>query len=87
MKFRQANLNNFKFPSIINGMRLILSMASLLVISLVIFNGYVNSPDIDREADISAVRTDPMTSAANVSQVLQDAASLQRQALEQQLQK
>ena len=62
-------------------------MASLLVISLVIFNGYANKPDHDSGTDIGAGQADPIASAENVSQVLQDAANLQRQALEQQLQK
>ena len=61
-------------------------MASLLVISLLIFNGYANGPGSDSGTQVSGQQLDPISKAENVNQVIHDAASLQRQALEKQLQ-
>lgn len=61
-------------------------MASLLVISLLIFNGYANSPGSDSGTHISGQQIDPISKAENVSEVIHDSANLQRQALKKQLQ-
>jgi hypothetical protein len=65
-------------------MRFIFMMASLLIISSLIFNGYSNgmADDGDPGAQIRA----PIEKAENVSQLLEDTAALQRQALEKQIQ-
>ena len=57
-------------------------MASLLVISLLIFNGYANGSADDRAFEVGAVRAQPIASAKNVNLVIQDTAQLHRQALE-----
>jgi hypothetical protein len=72
----------FQILSILNGMRLVFSMASLLVISLLIFNGYANGSAGDRGFDAAAVRAQPIASAKNVNLVIQDTAQLRQQALE-----
>jgi hypothetical protein len=63
-------------------MRLIFSMASLLVISLLIFNGYANGPNRDHGFDVGSVHADPLASASNVSLMIQDKTRLQHENLE-----
>ena len=65
-------------------MRLLLMMGSLLIISGLIFNGYSNG--MGDGDDLSSQLTAPIEKAENVSQVIEDAANLQRQALEKQIQ-
>jgi len=65
-------------------MRLLLMMASLLIISSLIFNGYSNG--MGDSDDFSSQLTAPIEKAENVSQLVENAASLQRQALEKQIQ-
>ena len=65
-------------------MRLLLMMASLLIISSLIFNGYSNG--MGDSDDFSSQLTAPIEKAENVSQLVEDAAILQRQALEKQIQ-
>jgi len=59
-------------------------MASLLIISSLIFNGYSNG--MGDSDDFSSQLTAPIEKAENVSQLVENAASLQRQALEKQIQ-
>lgn len=67
-------------------MRLILTMASLLIVSLVIFNGYANDQGIDGN-HIDGQILGPITRAGDINTLIQDAASIQRQALSEQIQK
>ena len=65
-------------------MRFIFMVASLLIISSLIFNGYSNGMADD--GDLGAQIRAPIEKAENVSQLIVDAAALQRQALEKQIQ-
>ena len=65
-------------------MRLILMLASLLIISSLIFNRYSNG--LDGNDDVSGQLKAPIEKAENVNQLIEDAATLQRQALEKQIQ-
>ena len=65
-------------------MRLLLMMASLLIISSLIFNGYSNG--MGDSDDFASQLTAPIEKAENVSQLIEDTANLQRQALEKQIQ-
>jgi len=67
-------------------MRLILTMASLLIVSLVIFNGYANDQGIDGN-HIDEQILGPITRAGDINTLIQDAASIQRQSLAEQIQK
>ena len=64
-------------------MRLILTMASLLIVSLVIFNGYANDQGIDGN-HIDEQILGPITRAGDVNALIQDAASIQHQVLAEQ---
>jgi hypothetical protein len=57
-------------------------MASLLVISLLIFNSYANNPADSSGLDVSSVDMDPVSRATHVSLAIRDNAQLQHQALE-----
>ena len=65
-------------------MRLLLMMGSLLVISSLIFNEFSNG--MGDGDDFSSQLTAPIEKAENVSQLVEDTATLQRQALEKQIQ-
>jgi hypothetical protein len=67
-------------------MRLVLMLISLLIISLLIFKGFPTglSGGKDNLADVE-LRT-AVDKAAEVNQVIQDAATIQRQELEKQIQ-
>ena len=65
-------------------MRLIFTMASLLIISSLIFNGF--STGIDGGDSLGEQIRAPIEKAENVSQLIEDTAALQRQALEKQIQ-
>jgi hypothetical protein len=65
-------------------MRLLLMMGSLLIISSLIFNQYSNG--MGDGDDFSNQLTAPIEKAENVSQLVEDTANLQRQALEKQIQ-
>ena len=70
-------------------MRLLLMMASVLIISSLIFNGYSNGMGdggMGDGDDFSSQLTAPIEKAENVSQFVEDTANLQRQALEKQIQ-
>ena len=79
-------LDNRVFLSILNDMRLILTMASLLIVSLVIFNGYANDQGIAGN-HINGQILGPITRAGGINTLIQDASSIQRQALAEQIQK
>jgi len=66
-------------------MRFVLSLASLLTVTLLIFNGYANGSG-DSHDSANNGRADPVTRAKNVNIVIEDTAALQREALEKQLQ-
>ena len=61
-------------------------MASLLIVSLVIFNGYANDQGIDGN-HIDSQILGPITRTGDINTLIQDAASIQRQALTEQIQK
>ena len=61
-------------------------MASLLIVSLVIFNGYANDQGIDGN-HIDNQILGPITRTGDINTLIQDAASIQRQALTEQIQK
>ena len=65
-------------------MRLLLMMGSLLIISSLIFNGYTNG--LVGNADADSPQMTPIEKTENVNQLIEDAANLQRQALEKQIQ-
>jgi len=65
-------------------MRLLLMMASLLIISSLIFNGYSNG--MGDGDDFASQLNAPINEAENVSQLVQDAALRQQQAIAQQIQ-
>lgn len=65
-------------------MRLLLMMASLLIISSLIFNGYTNG--LVSNADADSPQMTPIEKTENVNQLIEDAANLQRQALQKQIQ-
>jgi hypothetical protein len=65
-------------------MRLLLMMGSLLIISSLIFNGYTNG--LVSNADADSPQMTPIEKTENVNQLIEDAANLQRQALEKQIQ-
>ena len=79
-------LVNRVFLSILTGMRLILTMASLLIVSLVIFNGYANDQQRDG-GNIDGQLLGQITRAGEINTLIQDAASIRRVALEEQVQK
>jgi len=61
-------------------------MASLLIVSLVIFNGYANDQG-NGGGHIDAQILGPISRAGDINTLIQDTASIQRLALEQQIQK
>ena len=65
-------------------MRLLLMMASLLIISRFIVNGYTNG--LVSNADADSPQMTPIEKTENVNQLIEDAANLQRQALEKRIQ-
>jgi len=67
-------------------MRLVLMMASLLIISYLIFKGYPSTPGSQNDGQAGAEQIDPLKKAGEVNKLIQDAANTQRQELEKQLQ-
>jgi hypothetical protein len=67
-------------------MRFILMMASLLIVSVLIFKGYSNGLDSNYDSHVGGQQVDPIKKATEVNQLIQDAANTQRQELEKQLQ-
>jgi hypothetical protein len=65
-------------------MRLLLMMASILIISSLIFNGYSNG--MGDGDDFSSQLTTPIEKAENVNQLIVDASMQQQQAIAKQIQ-
>lgn len=67
-------------------MRMIITMASLLIVSILVFKGYSSSWVGKSEHGVVEKGIDPRDKAAGVNRLIQDAASNQRQELEKQIQ-
>lgn len=67
-------------------MRMVLMMASLLIVSVLIFKGYSNGLSGNNDRQVDAQQADPRQKAAEVNRVIQDAANIKRQAIEKQIQ-
>lgn len=67
-------------------MRFVLMMASLLIVSLLIFNGYPNGLGSNSDDLVGGQQVDPLKKAGEVNQLIQNAANTQRQELEKQIQ-
>ena len=67
-------------------MRLVLMMVSILIISYLIFKGYAAGPANGVEDQNAGKPADALEKAAGVNQLIQDAAEIRRQQLEQQIQ-
>ena len=67
-------------------MRLVLMMVSILIVSFLIFKGYSNSLSNQHDDLAGGEQIDPLKRAGEVDQLIQDAANIQRQELEKQIQ-
>ena len=67
-------------------MRFVLMMASLLIVSVLIFKGYSNGLSSKNDGPVGGQQVDPLKKAGEVNQLIQDAANTQRQELEKQIQ-
>ena len=67
-------------------MRFILMMASLLIVSVLIFKGYSNGLGSKNDGQVGGQQVDPLKKAGEVNQLIQDTANTQRQELEKQIQ-
>lgn len=67
-------------------MRLILLMASLVIVSLLVLKGYPDGGDKNLIDPVSKEQNSPIKKAHDVNQLIEDTANTQRQALEKQLQ-
>ena len=67
-------------------MRMVLMLASILIVSILIFKGYSSSLGPRDASQDTANQMDPRDKAREVNQVIQDAADNQRRAIEKQLQ-
>jgi hypothetical protein len=67
-------------------MRFVLMMASLLIVSVLIFKGYSNGLGSKNDVHVEGQQIDPLNKAGEVNQLIQDAANTQRQELEKQIQ-
>ena len=67
-------------------MRMVLMLASILIVSILIFNGYSSGLNPSRESQVEPNQNDPRNKAREVNQVIQDAANVQRREIEKQLQ-
>lgn len=66
-------------------MRFVLTLASLLTVALLIFNGYANGPASDAGSVAETKQFDPVSKSRNVNLVIGETASIQREELEKQL--
>ncbi len=66
-------------------MRFVLMMASILVVSYLIFKGYSTGLN-NSEVQVGGEKIDALKKAGEVNQLIQDAAEVQRQEIEKQLQ-
>jgi hypothetical protein len=67
-------------------MRFVLMMASLLIVSVLIFKGYSNGLGSNNDVHVGGQQVDPLKKAGEVNQLILDAANTQRQELEKQIQ-
>ena len=65
---------------------MVFTMASLLIVSLLVFNGYSNGVGNNMDAHAGERPMTPINKAKDVNRLLQDSAMLQRQAIEKQTQ-
>jgi hypothetical protein len=63
-------------------MRFVLTLASLLTVTLLIFNGYANSSESSNGRLFEEERLDLVTRASNVNLIIEETASIHRNALE-----
>jgi hypothetical protein len=68
------------------GMRMVLMLAAVLVVSLLLFKGYSSTMGGRSNEAAAPAQFDPVTRAQDVEPLIQEAADAQRKALEQQLQ-
>jgi len=61
-------------------------MASLLIVSVLIFNGYSNGLGSGIDGQVAGQQVAPFQKVGEVNQLIQDAANIQRQELEKQIQ-
>jgi hypothetical protein len=61
-------------------------MASILIVSLLIFKGYSYGLSNKHDDYAGGEQIDPLKKAGEVNQLIQDAANIQRQELEKQIQ-
>jgi hypothetical protein len=66
-------------------MRFVLTLASLLTVTLLIFNGYANGSDSNNGGLFEGERLNPVTGASNVSLIIEETTPIQRNALEKQI--
>ena len=67
-------------------MRFVLMTASLMIVSLLIFNGYSNGAGSENYDLVETSQLDPLQQASQVNQLGQEASYNQREALEKQIQ-
>jgi len=67
-------------------MRLVLLMASLVIVSLLVIKGYSGGGDYKVKDPAWKNQTDPIKKANDVNQLIQDTANKQKQKLEKQIQ-
>lgn len=67
-------------------MRFVLMMASILIVSILIFKGYSNGLSNKHDDYVGGEQNDPLKKAGEVNQLVLDAANIQRQELEKQIQ-
>ena len=67
-------------------MRMVFTMASLLIVSLLIFNGYSNDAGNNMDAHAGERPMTPIVQAKGVNRLIQDTAIAQQQAIENQTQ-
>ena len=79
-------LTNARLQPILNFMRLIVMMTSILIVSLLIFKGYSSGIGNKHDDDVTGDQIDPLKKAGEVNQLIQDASNIQRQELEKQIQ-
>ncbi|MDH3537063.1 MAG: hypothetical protein OER87_15065 [Gammaproteobacteria bacterium] len=67
-------------------MRMVLMMASILIISFLIFKGYSSGVGNTTAGQVGGEQIDALKKAGEVNQLIQDAAEMQRKELEKQMQ-
>ena len=77
---------NVCFRPILSTMRIVIMLASILIISLLIFKGYSSYLGGINDVHVGEEQIDPLKKAGKVNQLIQDTANTQRQELEKQIQ-